>query len=466
MAGPLPDSLTQVNPAEAWQPWEPTKNDPWNLKKAAHLYRRAAFGAAVPQLREAVRAGFASTLSRLLRGQSDADDRDQLLDKAGAEIAREGNPDALRGWWVYLLLNSLHPLREKLTLFWHGHFATSIAKVELADLMFGQNRLLRRFALGKFRPFLLEISRDPAMLIWLDSNSNVRGAANENYARELMELFSLGVGHYTETDIREAARAFTGWRTDGGTFEFVPALHDDGVKTVLGKAGRWNGEDIVRIVLDQPAAAIFLVRKLYRFLVSESEDPLAALLEPLAQAFRKSDYDIGMLVKSILSSRLFFSEHAYRRRIKTPVEYVLGLVRTQEKEPVSPAALVPEMTAMGQELLAPPNVKGWAGGKAWLNTATILARNSFAQRMVLHDTNLSKVPIFDVATVLQREKLTDPDRAVDLLVDMYLQGDISKAARAKLISFLADGKPKGEAFYKRAREVVTAIWTMPEYQLA
>ena len=170
------------------------------------------------------------------------------------------------------MLQGGHPLREKMTLFWHNHFATSLAKVQDPALMFRQNGLLRQHALGRFGPFLQAMSKDPAMLVWLDSNTNVKGRPNENYARELMELFSLGVGHYTEQDIREAARAFTGWRTDGEGFAFDARLHDGGPKTVLGQTGAWDGGDVVRIVLEQPAAARFLVRKLYHFLVSEKAD--------------------------------------------------------------------------------------------------------------------------------------------------------------------------------------------------
>ncbi len=248
--------------------------------------------------------------------------------------------------------------------------------------MFGQNCLLRTHALGRFGPLLQAISRDAAMMVWLDSNSNVKGKPNENYARELMELFSLGVGHYTEKDIREAARAFTGWRTDGVGFAFDARLHDSGPKTVLGQTGAWDGGDVVRIVLEQPAAARFLVRKLYRFLVSEKAVPPDSLLEPLCESFRKSDYDIAELVRTILSSRHFYSDHAFRQRVKGPVEYVLGAVqavyrRYGEEEAdyrsLPQQVLVDRLGAMGQLLFAPPNVKGWPGGPSWLNTSTMLA---------------------------------------------------------------------------------------------
>ena len=243
---------------------------------------------------------------------------------AGSPPVDDEGGEQLRGWWLYCMLHGGHPLREKMTLFWHNHFATSLAKVQNPALMFGQNCLLREHALGQFGPLLQAISRDAAMMVWLDSNSNIKGKPNENFARELMEFFSLGVGHYTEADVREAARSFTGWRTDGAGFALDAQLHDCGLKTVLGQTGAWDGNDVVRIVLEQPAAAQFLVRKLYHFLISENAVPPDSLLEPLCESFRKSDYDIAALVKTMLASRHFYSNHAFRQRVKGPVEYVLG----------------------------------------------------------------------------------------------------------------------------------------------
>jgi uncharacterized protein (DUF1800 family) len=322
--------LERIDPDDAWSPWKPSARDPWNRKWAAHLYRRAAFGASGAELAAAEKAGFAATLALLLEGEAGADKRLPALHEAGESAAavpapaRPANPipgapppppegEPLREWWVGCMLRSGHPLREKLTLFWHNHFATSLAKVRDARLMFRQNVLFREHALGKFGPLLRAVGRDGAMLVWLDSNSNVKGKPNENYAREVMELFSLGVGNYTEKDIREAARAFTGWHTDGTGFRFNASEHDTDPKTVLGKTGDWDGDDVVSIILDQPAAARFLVRKLYVYLVSETSPP-DALLEPLCTAFRKSSYDVSALVKTILSSRLFYSNHAFRKR--------------------------------------------------------------------------------------------------------------------------------------------------------
>jgi uncharacterized protein (DUF1800 family) len=304
--------LDRVDPARAWQPWQPDDNQPWSMRWAGHLFRRAAFGGNLDELQRAVKDGPHATIDRLLAGNPEAKDYEKLIADAGESIGKSEDESRLRGWWLYAILMSGHSLREKMTLFWHNHFATSITKVHSTVAMQVQNQMFRRHTLGNFRAMLADVSRDPAMLVWLDSNRNVKGQANENYAREVMELFTLGTGHYTETDIREAARAFTGWHTDGDKFTFAARFHDYGPKTFLGQSGNWDGTDIQRIILSQPAAAEFLVRKLYSHFIAETPTPPDSLLEPLAERFRQSDYDIGDIVGTILRSRHFFSEYAYR----------------------------------------------------------------------------------------------------------------------------------------------------------
>ena len=448
--------LNEIDPAEAWARWEPGSRQPWNLKWAGHLYRRAAFGASKAELEQSVHKGLPETLDRLLQGATKAAEHDRSFLSAGEQMARQGDSAALRGWWVYCMLHTQHPLREKMTLFWHNHFATSIAKVQQPVLMYKQNGLLRQHALGKFRPLLLEMSRDPAMLVWLDSNENVKGKPNENYARELMELFGLGVGNYTEKDIREAARAFTGWHTNADGYEFNSAFHDGGPKTVLGQQGNWNGDDIVRILLEQPAAARFITRKLYRFLISEAVEPPARLLEPVAEALRHSDFDIALVVRLMLSSRHFFSAYAYRQRIKSPVEFVVGALRSLAQKPVPPNALLEPLEQMGQSLFTPPNVKGWEGGRSWLNTSTVLARHNFAENVV--------TTYFAVEN--RAEQDAGAARVVGEIIDLLLQGDVNESLRKKLEAHLAEGKPKGTALGERIREICHAIVTTPEYQLA
>ena len=498
----------EIDPLDAWRPWRPSAADPWGRKWAAHLYRRAAFGSSRQELIEAERLGPEATLNLLLHGRPEADELLATLTDIGSVVAgRDDDGTLLRGWWLYCMLQGGHPLREKMALFWHNHFATSIAKVQQPGLMFRQNWLLRVHGLGKFATLLTAISKDPAMLIWLDSNRNVSGRPNENFARELMELFTLGVGHYTETDIREAARAFTGWRTDGEKFSFDSRLHDAGRKTVLGQAGNWQGDDILRIVLEQPVAASFLVRKLYRNFISEEAEPPDSLLAPLCDAFRKSEYDIAALVRTMLSSRHFFSEHAFRARIKNPVEFVLGAVQAiyrrfgegePDYRPLPQQALVKWLAAIGQSLFAPPNVKGWPGGRSWLNTSTVLARDNFATALALGtlwsdqqsgpatatasvgntDTKpagrgaqpampLEPAPplAFDPARLLSEEGVSSPEEIIRALLDLYVPGGVRSEERAALVVFVADGKPAGPALDRRMREAVHVILTIPEYQL-
>ena len=398
MPVPLPAELAKVDPADAWQTWAPSAEEPWDRRAVAHLFRRAAFGPSPSDTTRALADGFPRTLDRLLTGEPDAAERLAMCEDAGRYLLdgtsirfriefNNTTPDPavpVRAWWLYTILEGGHPLREKLALFWHNHFATSYAKVASIRLMFEQNRTLRRFALGRFRPFLVEMSRDPAMLIWLDSNQNVKGAPNENYAREVMELFSLGVGNYSEKDVQEAARAFTGWHhsPDQTAFEFNRDFHDDGPKTIFGRGGNWGGEDVLRLCGDHPACARFLVGKLYAFLVSETPPP-RTLLAPLEDRFRRSEYDIADLVRAVLGSRLFFSAHAYRKRVKWPVEYAVGAVRAVAPDRVPLGDLIDPLAKMGQVLFAPPNVKGWRTGTDWLNSATLLARNNFAETVAM-----------------------------------------------------------------------------------
>ncbi len=472
---PLPP-LSKLDPAEAWKPWTPSAADPWSLKWAGHLYRRAAFGATWSELQAAVKAGPEATLHKLFTPGPEQAQFDEIMDKLAPDSgqyqpANQGG-DNLQGWWLYRMIATRFPLQERLALFWHNHFATSIAKVQQLAAMRDQNILIRKHALGKFGPFVLAMSQDPAMLIWLDSNSNTRGRPNENYARELMELFTLGVGHYTEKDVRAAARAFTGWHTDGKTFTFSSFQHDAASKTFLGRTGAWDGGDIVRIILEQPAAARFLVRKLYRHFLSEDEAPPDALLEPLAERFRRSDYDIADLMKTLLRSRLFFSAYAYRRQIKSPAEFVVGLLRSLEgKMQVESAlpVLARALEGQGQQLFAPPTVKGWDGGKAWLNSATLLARDNTAWHFVQGGPARLGVTVNPAALVKRYAHKDDAAKQVAFLLDLLLQpapGEIAEAARQKLTEFLARGQPHGGARERRLRETTHAILLMPVYQLA
>src|SRR5688572_9572704 len=248
----------KIDPRWAWQPYRPSVEAPWDLKRVGHLFRRTTFGATYAQMQQALKDGPEKTIAGILEGGKE-DDFEREMGRLADNIAKVNNGLQLRDWWLYRMLYSPHPLREKLTLFWHNHFATSNAKVQSAGYMLGQYELMRRHAQGSFRTLLTEMSRDPAMMIWLDTVQSQRDRPNENYARELMELFSLGVTNarrpgqrnYTEDDIRQGARAFTGLRIENGRAIFRERDHDDGEKNVLSQRGRWRPDDVVRICLEQ-----------------------------------------------------------------------------------------------------------------------------------------------------------------------------------------------------------------------
>jgi uncharacterized protein (DUF1800 family) len=457
----------------AWEPYRPTAANPWDLAKVGHLYRRAAFGATWDELQQGLKDGPEKTIDRLLNGSPADPDFDRTSDYMASERSLPtGAPGTqLAAWWLARILRTPHPLREKITLFWHNHFATSLAKVRNARFMLGQYRLLYRYALGDFRELLREISLDPAMMVWLDTDQSKKGKPNENYARELMELFSLGIGHYTEHDIREAAKAFTGYEIKDGQGVLNPKEHDDGDKTVLGRTGNWKAEDIVRIMLDQPACPRFIVRKMLRFLVSESDALGPDVIDPLAEEYRKSGFDTGKLVETVLRSNLFFSPAAYRQKVKAPVEFAVGIVRGLEGN-VGPLRLAEALDSLGQVLFVPPSVKGWDGGPAWLNGQTLLFRQNLALALTsTEDARFGRR--CDPVAVLKKHSRETDEEVVDFFLGVFLQNDVSADARTKLLDYLASSRKAKYPVYwtdedaanHRLRTAAHLTLTLPEFQL-
>ena len=287
----------------------------------------------------------------------------------------------LQSWWLTEMLTTASPLTEKMTLFWHNHFVSSQQKVRSPQLMHRQNALLRRHALGNFGEMLHAVARDPAMVIYLDSASNRKGQPNENFAREVMELFTLGEGNYEERDIKEVARAFTGWSIDldTGDFMFRRAAHDEGAKTVLGRSGSFDGDAVLAILLEQPQTAEFIAGKLWREFVSPNPDP--AEVKRIARVFRDSRYDIRAALHAILVSDAFYAPQHRAALIKSPVDLVVGTLRQFSFTTGEVMPFVFTANQLGQILFAPPNVKGWPGGEAWINSTRLLARKAFLERM-------------------------------------------------------------------------------------
>ncbi len=368
---------------------------PFTTRNAAHLLRRAGFGGSA-----------ADTAALAAFGSSDRA-VDSLLHPTVTETDFPDYPattllydpktsrNAAQMWYLDRMLRTKHPLVEKITLFWHGHFATSVDKVPPAQ-MAQQINLFRAQGLGTFRTLLSSVSKDPAMLIWLDNRYSTKAHPNENYAREVMELFALGLGNYTEDDIHSAARAFSGWSLDKyQQFQDHPQQHDTGVKTFLGRTGNFGGEDVIDIIVQQPAHSRFISRKLLEYFVYS--DPEPELVEALADVYARSGANIAATVGTILRSNVFYSTRAYRAMPKSPIEFAIGTLRYMGVTTV-PQNLPYTLQRMGQEPLRPPSVKGWDGGPAWINTSTLLARFNFVNSLVATTATAAQVAMNQAQT--------------------------------------------------------------------
>ncbi|MBN3848972.1 DUF1800 domain-containing protein [Paraburkholderia sp. Ac-20342] len=289
--------------------------------------------------------------------------------------------ELLRAWWLREMLNTPSPLTERMTLFWHNHFTSGLDKVQFPQQMAQQNMLLRRHALGHFGELLHDVAKDPAMLQYLDGASNRKGNPNENFAREVMELFTLGEGHYTQRDVAQAARAYTGWSLDPDTQTYVwrANQHDDGEKTVLGQTGTFDGDQVLDILLAQPETATFVTTKLWREFVSDTPDP--ALIEPIAVQFRASRYDIKVALRGLFLSDAFWSDDNRGVLVKSPVEFVVGTLRAFDIGYDNTEPFAAQVRTLGENLFYPPNVRGWPGGTTWINSSTLLARKQFVEQL-------------------------------------------------------------------------------------
>lgn len=422
-------------------PFRPSAGEPWNRLRASHLLRRAGFAAGEEDVEQALSEGLEATLECLLDDGADSAPHDEL-DVMGERIAARNDIALLRAWWVRRMCLTARPLRARMAVFWHDHFATSNVKVQSAPLMLRQLRTFEHDGLDGFETLLLGMSRDPAMIIWLDGNDNSKGRPNENYARELFELFSLGVGNYTERDIKEAARAFTGWHEQHGRFRFVPRAHDDGEKRVFDTTGPLDGDDVVQAAVSHPACASFIAGKLLREFLCP--DPPAELVAETANRLRETKFDIRTTLRTLLVSRAMFDPRWYRARIKSPVEFAVGMVRSLNID-VPGRDLADTIVQMGQRLFEPPSVKGWNGHRAWLNSTTMLVR-------------------LNAAIAASREAAAaiaggSGDNVVNACAELTLDGEIPDPLKDRLDCISGDKK-------HRANLALEMLLTAPEYQLA
>jgi len=506
----------------------------WGPDEAAHLLRRAGFGGTPEQIEYLVRMGRDDAVDYLVDyekipigdppypiGENDTRplERRLLADLSPEERSQIQNMirrlndrhmESVRDWWIRRMIVTNRPLQEKMTLFWHGHFTSEYRKVRNWRQMYEQNDFLRENALGDFETLLIGISKDPAMLRYLDNARNVKTSPNENYARELMELFSLGEGEYSERDIKEAARAFTGWGVDPDGFRFYPRFHDFGTKTFFGRKGRLDGEDVVKMILRHPNASRFMARNLLEFFVYR--DPEEDAVEDLARIIRDEDFVFKGVIRQLLRSDEFYSERARFSLIKSPVELAVGSVRALQIDTVNPRGLFNACREMGQVLFQPPNVKGWDSGQRWITSNTLFARYNFGRKLMgetrrrgrtlagrmadlaspengpatgggmammdemrmrptLAQISGSTVAttVYDPRPVLERFELHTAEEITDHYVRRLLQRSISQERRQVLVEALS---PASRPFQRNARDaaeriraLLTLIMSMPEFQL-
>lgn len=463
----------------------------WNTDSALHLLRRAAFGgtpemaarlARMPQ-QDAVRslleetppadpppatnAGFRSEFREAQR-MATRNDAGALMRRRELQQAERRSMEELRAWWLRRMTADRGAAREKLALFWHSHFATSITKVRSAHLMLLQNETLRNLAPAPLPDLLFAMASDPAMLVWLDGARSNASNPNENFAREFLELFSLGEGHYDEKDVREAARAFTGWVVppEGSGARFVPRRHDSGRKTLLGKTGELDARGAVEIVCGQSRCAEFITRKLWEFYAYPSPEP--PLVAELSALYRKDGLSTGKLLAAMFTHPAFYSPRARASQVKSPVQWVVQASRELNRQPLPPGVALPLLAELGQNLFAPPSVKGWDGGPAWINSGTLIRRSNTALLFTVAAPPLPDAAADDMdeaawQTVAPPDARRTADELTHRLTSLLLAAPASHATRDRLARELSARHFPCDT--QTVREAAKVLLSAPEYQL-
>lgn len=428
------------------EPWRPRPGE-WDRAAALHLFRRAGFGARPAELELALAEGLEPTLARLF-----AEGAEPELRASIQPLLAAGELELLQAWWMALILECGAPLRERMALVWHDLFATSNDKVDDVRLMFAQNELFRTHGLGDFRTLLRAVARDPAMLRWLDGDSNRRGHPNENFAREVMELFALGIGNYGERDVREAARAFSGWSTSGRSPVFRQEHHDDGPKTIFGRTDRFDIDGALDLVVEQPACARHVARVLLEAFVAPL--PAEDRVSDLAQVLRETDWNVGRTLHTLLTSRLFFSPAARRARIAGPVELLAVAARSLGAR-IAPRHAAHLASTMGQALFRPPSVKGWDGGRAWIHSGSWIAR---------HNALVALVSAVEAEIWGDLER-SSPFAMRDELPSRVLARLLPEGAGQTFVDALQRAARDAPDMDEARRAVVALVLTSPEFQL-
>jgi uncharacterized protein (DUF1800 family) len=451
---------------DPWSAYTPDERCPWDLRRVVHLHRRAGFAATWDELQRDLKDGPKASIDRLLAGKSrlsgvpaEFESTAKLL--ADAAVS-SNDPGRLKAWWVYRMLFGPDPLAERLTFLWHDHFATSNLKVNDLGSMLHQNETFRRLARAHFSELLKASVHEPALLVWLDAPANRKGHPNENLARETMELFTLGVGNYSESDVKEAARALTGWGVDEGEFRVKATAHDSGPKTILGKNGTWTGDDFVAMLHDHPATAGRLAWRLCGLFFGEGALEPAAI-QSLADDLRVHNLDIARAVETILRSRAFFESNNLGNRVLAPVEFVVGAVRALDMAdpPPSTLALADWAARLGQDLFYPPNVGGWPGGRAWITTRSAIGRANFAASLVA-GPGVGRPEPFDALGLAKKFGRGDDD-VIAFYGELFRGAPPTMAERERLLAAL---RPVSNDAPASARKALALLLAAPEGQLS
>jgi len=449
------------NPRHAWEPYLPGPAAPWDAARVAHLHRRSGLGATWGQLERDLHEGFEPSLRRILDGEpqgpggQSASEFDGTTAVMEESARRRPSMERVQMLWLYRLIFTPFPLVEVMTLAWHGHYATSQAKVSSPELMLEQNRSQRALWRAPISKLHRRMLGDGAMRRWLDGLNSTKIQPNENLAREFLELFALGEGHYVERDVREVARALTGWvEVDSQQHrdQFDQGDFDGGIKTILGEKGNWGLDDVVRIACLQPAAATHIARRLYRTFISNTDEPSPGLLAPLADAMRvEGDVDVFRGIELVLRSRLFHSEDCRARRVKSPVDFAVGAIRSCElfAPPPDFVDLEIHLTKMGQRLFFPPSVAGWPGGLAWLNGQELLARANFTAWITEPSSHED-----EARRLAERSGFKTSESWLDAIATLLLGSPLLPAGRALC-----------ERQFPNRRQITRQLLSLPEAQV-
>jgi uncharacterized protein (DUF1800 family) len=457
--------MSQASAHPRNQPPNPPASFDQTYKNVAHLLRRAGFGDKPNNVLAAAHQGLNATIDALVKYQQ-VPDNFTPPDTTGWDNNR-ALIDPVTVWWLTRMTTTNRPFLEKIVLFWHGHFATANFKVRNPLYMYNQNQLFRDNALGRFDDLLIAVYKDPAMLIWLDGRLNTKLAPNENYGREVMELFTLGratgnTPNYTENDVHANARAFTGWRLDlTGQPVFVPRLHDDGPKTLLGHTGNWNGDDVSRILSAQPATAQFLSTKLWQFFASDT--PPTAAINRMVNAYFSSDHSVGAVVQTMLTSPEFYGQDSRTNHVKSPTDFVVSTIRQLGLTGIDLTTVPRALALLGQELFNPVNVGGWPGGMSWVNAATMLGRFNWAARLTGEAPGARGN--IDPMAILTASGAQTVDQLVYFITDA-LGITMSTTTLKSLLRYAGRGSIDGIDALTKARGLVQLALVSPEYQIA